>query len=108
MRNVAVVLMLVCCVSLGSCMLLGERQSSEHALDIEVANYPTDQKEQWPLVKSRCSDCHDLDYITGYRERIRDWGPVVRRMARETGSPIMPGEIPKLAGFLNYYSSLPR
>jgi len=97
----------VAALALGACAVFGEPASASEPKG-EVAWYPDDMKELWPLVESRCTECHGWDKTAARRTRLKEWGPTVRRMARMKDSPITQAEVHSITRFLNYWSAQAR
>ena len=87
-----------------------EEEEEENVFDadfgpsaIDVAGYPEEMQDLYPLYAKRCSKCHTLARSINSEYRGEDWDRYVARMSRKPNSGISPRTGEKLLSFLKFH-----
>ena len=68
-----------------------------------IADFPSEQRDTFELVRRRCTRCHTLNEPFAAHVPAGGWRAQVRKMARKPGAAIPPADAEKIAAFLEFF-----
>ena len=70
----------------------------------EIATWPPERREEFSLLRVRCTKCHTLNEPFAAHVPKGGWRSQIRKMQREPGAAIPDADAKRIASFLEYFA----